>query len=140
MILRDTDHLTVLTNRRHSSHLVLLSRLAGVTDPIYLPVISVEEQMRGWLARIRSAKSPHRLIGPYADFVDLIEGLEDWDILRWDDFAAANFVVLKKPFSTIGNQDLKIAAQAQSRNALLLTANEKHFGKIPNLRIENWLA
>lgn len=139
MILLDTDHLTVLTNRRHSSHALLLARLSNVTEPIFLPVVSVEEQMRGWLARIHSTKSPHRLIGPYDDFVDLVEGLKEWDIIRWDDAAADKFVNLKRRFSTIGSQDLKIAAIAQSRKALLLTANHKHFGRIPDLRIENWL-
>jgi tRNA(fMet)-specific endonuclease VapC len=38
----------------------------------------------------------------------------------------------------IGNMDLLIAACAKSSNAILVTNNEKHFSKIPGLKLENW--
>jgi tRNA(fMet)-specific endonuclease VapC len=38
----------------------------------------------------------------------------------------------------IGNMDLLIAACAKSSNAILVTNNERHFSKIPNLKLENW--
>jgi tRNA(fMet)-specific endonuclease VapC len=39
----------------------------------------------------------------------------------------------------IGTQDLKIAAIALSRDALLLSANLRDFQRVPGLRVENWL-
>lgn len=40
----------------------------------------------------------------------------------------------------IGGNDLLIAAQALSLGFTLVTANEREFGKIEDLRCENWLA
>jgi tRNA(fMet)-specific endonuclease VapC len=39
----------------------------------------------------------------------------------------------------IGNMDMLIAACAKSSNAILVTNNEKHFSKIPDLKLENWV-
>lgn len=39
----------------------------------------------------------------------------------------------------IGENDFFIAAQALELDAILVTANEKEFKKIKDLRIENWL-
>ena len=38
----------------------------------------------------------------------------------------------------IGALDMLIAAHAISRNLIVVTNNTKHFGRIPNLKIENW--
>ncbi|MBF0409651.1 MAG: type II toxin-antitoxin system VapC family toxin [Candidatus Riflebacteria bacterium] len=38
----------------------------------------------------------------------------------------------------IGPYDLQIAAQALSRNLILVTNNTREYSRIPNLRIENW--
>jgi tRNA(fMet)-specific endonuclease VapC len=39
----------------------------------------------------------------------------------------------------IGPNDLWIAAHALSMNAVLVTANEDEFSRVPGLKIENWL-
>ena len=36
--------------------------------------------------------------------------------------------------------DLQIAAIALSRDLTLITGNVRHFGRVPGLRVENWLA
>jgi tRNA(fMet)-specific endonuclease VapC len=38
----------------------------------------------------------------------------------------------------IDNQDILIAGIALENNLVLVTNNEKHFARIPNLIIENW--
>ncbi len=38
----------------------------------------------------------------------------------------------------IGPLDMLIAAHALSLNLVLVTNNEKEFGRVPNLKIENW--
>jgi tRNA(fMet)-specific endonuclease VapC len=46
---------------------------------------------------------------------------------------------LRKQRIRIGSQDLKIAAIALTRDALLLSANLRDFRHVPGLRVENWL-
>jgi tRNA(fMet)-specific endonuclease VapC len=38
----------------------------------------------------------------------------------------------------IGNMDMLIAASAKSCNAVLVSNNQKHFARIPDLKLENW--
>lgn len=39
----------------------------------------------------------------------------------------------------IRSHDLLIAAHAASLNLIVVTANEREFSRIPNLKVENWL-
>lgn len=39
----------------------------------------------------------------------------------------------------IGGNDLLIAAHARSINAIVVTGNTIEFGRVPGLRVENWL-
>ena len=46
---------------------------------------------------------------------------------------------LKRLGTPIGPNDLLIAAHALSLGAILVTANEREFSRVPGLKIENWL-
>ncbi len=45
---------------------------------------------------------------------------------------------LKKIGTSIGENDLHIAAHARSRGLILVTNNTKEFERVPALQIENW--
>ena len=45
---------------------------------------------------------------------------------------------LERAGTLIGLYDLQIAAQAVSRNCVLITNNVREFERIPNLKVENW--
>ncbi len=45
---------------------------------------------------------------------------------------------LEKLGTPIGPLDTLIAAHAKSLDLILITNNEKEFGRIPGLKIENW--
>jgi tRNA(fMet)-specific endonuclease VapC len=47
-------------------------------------------------------------------------------------------VALERTGTPIGPYDILIAAQARRRNALLVTANEREFARVPRLRLEDW--
>jgi hypothetical protein len=47
MIILDTDHFSVVTDSRHEFHATLMARLQHSGDLLALPVIAVEEQLRG---------------------------------------------------------------------------------------------
>jgi tRNA(fMet)-specific endonuclease VapC len=140
MILVDTDHLSVLTEPREVRRGRLLDRIDAADDIVLLPVVSVEEQLRGWLAQVRRERDVHRQIVPYLRLVKLFEFLRGWQILPWTEPAADTFSRLRSLRVRIGTQDLKIASIALVNDALLLSANLRDFEQVPGLRVEDWLA
>ncbi len=131
--------LSVLTDARRSQHSSLVLRLSEARDSVALPVIAVEEQLRAWLAQVRRLQYPHELVMPYGHLVRLLETLMHWEILRWTDEAADEFVSLRGQRIRIGTQDLRIAAIALSHDAVLLSSNLRDFEQVPQLRVEDWL-
>ena len=140
MIILDTDHLTVLRYEDDSHYSRLTSRLDASPDQhIVTTVVTMEEQMRGWLAEINRWREVRRQITAYERLVRMVEFLSEWEIIRLDDAAADEFDRLRKQGVRIGTQDLKIASVALVHDALLLSANLRDFRRVPGLRVENWL-
>jgi tRNA(fMet)-specific endonuclease VapC len=139
MILLDTDHLSVLKYDEHPRCHALQERMKASEDPFFATtIISAEEQMRGWLSRIHSAKDAEKQVAWYDQLAWLIEFLADWQIIAFDQQAAVEFKRLQQLRLRIGTLDLKIAAIARV-HALLLSSNQRDFGRVPGLRIENWI-
>lgn len=65
-------------------------------------------------------------------------------ILPFDEAAAERYGALRASLESEGRRlaepDLRIAAIALSREVTLVTANVRHFARVPALRVENWLA
>lgn len=47
--------------------------------------------------------------------------------------------LLKEQGRPVGNNDLFIAAHAQSIGSVLVTNNEREFSRVPDLTVENWV-
>ena len=139
MILVDTDHLSVLIDRRHSLRSKLQARLNAAGDSIATSIVSVEEQLRGWLAQIHRVRDPHQQMIPYIRLFKLIDFLHDRQILEWNEPAADAFVRLRRGRIRVGTQDLKIAAVALANRATLLSSNLRDFQQVPGLLVEDWL-
>jgi tRNA(fMet)-specific endonuclease VapC len=140
VILIDTDHLSVLSNRRSAAHASLVRRMTSSPDQEFaIPVICVEEQCKGWLALVNRARRIHDQVEPYGRLAKLIDFLSDWHLVPFDVAAADEFERLRKQRVRIGTQDLKIAATTVVNDALLLTANLRDFRQVPELRAEDWL-
>jgi tRNA(fMet)-specific endonuclease VapC len=64
-------------------------------------------------------------------------------VLPFDDKAAQTYgrlrAMLEKAGTPASEPDLRIASIAISEGMTLITANERHFTRIPSLQIENWL-
>src|SRR5438105_3272792 len=123
MILLDTDHFSVLTNSRHSAHGALSARLQASIEVCAITIVSIEEQCRGWLAKIRRLRAVHKQIAAYEQLARLIRFLNEWEVVLLDVSAADQFEHLRKERIRVGTQDLKIASIALAQGALLLSAN-----------------
>ncbi len=95
MILLDSDHLSVLLDERDARCLQLYERLDQAEDDAAVPIVSIEEQLRGWLAIIHRINDPHRQIAPYLRLQKTFTYLRGWAIVEWDERAANYFSQLK---------------------------------------------
>ena len=72
----------------------------------------------------------------------LAEFLAPFAVLAYDEAAAGVYGDirwrLEKRGLTIGALDMLIGAHAVSRNLVLITTNDKEFGRIEGLKVENW--
>ena len=140
MILLDTDHVNVLKYPQHPRFTSLTTQLNTSADQdIATTVITVEEQMRGWLAWINRSDDVHRQVPAYQELLRLFVFFSRWHVVLFDEQAASVFQGLRAQRIRIGTMDLKIAAIALAHDALLLSANLRDFQQIPNLRVANWI-
>jgi tRNA(fMet)-specific endonuclease VapC len=141
MILLDTDHLTLLKYPDNERAVRFKEKLRNqpAEEIVAVSIISVEEQMRGWLAAITKERHASRQVFGYAELARLFEYFRAFTILLFDEPAARQFDDFRASKIRLGTMDLKIAAIALVNKALLLSANRSDFEQIPGLRVENWL-
>lgn len=101
--------------------------------------MTIEEQMRGWLAAIAKERQARRQVLAYSELVRLFEYFRKYTIVAFDDRAADEFEQLCSAKHRVGSMDLKIAATALANQATLLSANRSDFERVPGLHVENWL-
>lgn len=130
-IVLDTDHMSLLEWGDDGSEL-LRERLADAgSEDAATTIVSYEEQMRGWMAYVARAKTIGQQVEAYWRLRRQLENYRQIPILDFDDAAATEFQRLRRWRVRIGTMDLKIAAIALSRDALLLSRNLVDFQKVP---------
>ena len=139
MLVLDTDHLGEFDDAS-AAGARLNERLLASGQELAATIVSVEEQLRGWLAQIpRLHADPDAQIPVYARLQRRLEFYAEWTVLPWDARPAELFSDLRRQGVRIGSMDLKIACITLANNAILLTRNSSDFARVPRLRIENWL-
>ena len=141
MVILDTDCLTLLQRAEGEAHQRLLARLrvAAQTRPIFVTVITIEEQLRGWLAQIARQRSAARQVDGYARLLALVQDLAARATLPFDEIAARRFEGLRNHVR-IGTMDLKIAAITLAQGATLVSRNLRDYSRVPGLLVEDWTA
>lgn len=65
------------------------------------------------------------------------------EVIPFDEEAARKYGELRAQLERAGTPlavpDLMIAATALSRGFVMVTGNVRHFGRVPGLKVENWL-
>jgi tRNA(fMet)-specific endonuclease VapC len=140
MIFLETDHLTLLKYPDNPRYAALVARMQGSPDQeVGTTIVSAEEQLRGWLAVIARSRDVARHVDPYRELKELLDSLQRWSIVPFDEAASLEFARLRSSGVRIGTMDLKIASITRVHDALLLSANLADFRQVPGLRVENWL-
>ena len=138
MLVLDTNHVSEL-GYATAAGLRLRERLLAAAEDTATTIVSVEEQLRGWLAEIHRLGSPHQQIPAYRRLQERIQFFAAWVVLPWDNAAADLFLNFRRKGFRIGSMDLKIACIALAYDATLLTRNRSDFTQVPGLRVANWL-
>lgn len=126
----DTDTCSYIMKRSSD---VLLKRLQGVPlDDVCISVITKSELLYG------VEVSPRR----QHDDAALSAFLSYVDVLEFPDQASVHCAEiradLRRSGRMIGANDLLIAAHARSAGLTLVTNNTREFGRVQNLKLENW--
>jgi len=138
LLVLDTDHVSALAFSSAIS-LELLERIHASSQSAATTIVTVEEQLRGWLAEIHRLADPHRQVIAYERLQNQIEFFAAWNVLPWDAETADLFVGFRREGVRIGSMDLKIACIALAHEATLLTRNLTDFTQVSGLRVESWL-
>jgi tRNA(fMet)-specific endonuclease VapC len=113
----------------------LRSRLTGFsTDEVGVSAIVVAELWYGVSLSQKKRQNESAL----RDFLDYVSVL-DWPAEAGPTYGRLR-AMLQKAGTPIGAMDLLIASHALWLDATLVTNNVKEFRRVPNLRIEDWLA
>jgi tRNA(fMet)-specific endonuclease VapC len=111
---------------------VLKRLLAQSREDIAVSVIT-EAELRTGAAKSTSAAKTLRLIENF---------LRPLAVVEFNSADAASYAQvrsrLERAGTPIGPLDTLIAAQAVARKLVLVSNNEREFGRVANLRVENW--
>ncbi|MFQ5343983.1 MAG: type II toxin-antitoxin system VapC family toxin [Anaerolineae bacterium] len=129
----DTDHVTL---HQHDHPQVVARTQTCAPDELAITVVTVEEQMRGRLARI--GRSGVDLTVAYDQLRATADYFCDLIILPFNAEAQQRFQQLRAQKIRIGTLDLRIAAIVLSQGAILITRNRRDFERVPGLRLEDW--
>jgi tRNA(fMet)-specific endonuclease VapC len=133
----DTDILSLY--QRNHPQVCTRIRLARQNNLIIkTTVITVEEQYGGRLAQIRKAQNPEALILAYDLLTATFSLFSQLEILKYDRSADDYFRQFRQQGIRIGTQDLRIASIVIAHGGIIVTRNQKDFGQVPGLTIEDW--
>jgi tRNA(fMet)-specific endonuclease VapC len=139
LYLLDTDTLTHF----HAGNPNVIKNLQAVGDVrVGITIITRIEVLQGRMSYVMKASGSE----DFAKAQRLLERTEKLLsqilILPLDERAIAKFGTLQmhKTCHKIGRADLLIASVALAHHAVLVTRNLRHFKRVPNLTVENWVA
>lgn len=133
MICFDTNAIIAVLNSPHSPVRMRIDGAVASGGQLAISSIVLSEL---WYGAAKSAR-PERNMRRIADFLAGPIGVlafEFEDAQEAGDVRAA----LERAGTPIGPYDVLVAAQARRRDALLVTANGREFGRVPRLKFEDW--
>lgn len=134
--LLDTDTITLA----QFGHAILIARLAKHSDSeIHISVVSIQEQMRGWLGRFKKLNTVARIADWNDRFVCRIFPVwKKYPVLALPEPAILRFENLRSQRLNVGMMDLRLAAVALENGMSMVTRNVSDFRRVPGLGVEDW--
>jgi tRNA(fMet)-specific endonuclease VapC len=131
MYLLDTNICIYIINQNPKQVVDHIKKLK--VHQVKLSAISLAELEYG-VSKSRAREKNRQALIHFASAFDIVdfndEDAEVFGLLRAD---------LEKKGQVIGPYDMQIAAQAITRDLILVTNNTAEFARIPNIKLENWV-
>ena len=127
--LLDTD-ICIYALKQHE--VVLRNLLARSRSEVAISVIT-EAELRTGAAKSEAPAKTLRLVESFLQPIQIVE-FTSGDAVAYAGVRAK----LERAGKPIGPLDTLIAAQAVARKLVLVSNNEREFGRVAGLRIENW--
>jgi tRNA(fMet)-specific endonuclease VapC len=135
MICLDTNAVIAAINQRAPNVRMRLEQALSDDVVVGIPTIVLFEIWYG----IKKSGRPRENAANLGRFMTL--GVNPWPFEPEDAEEAGDIrATLERSGMRIGPYEVLISAQARRRGALLVTANEREFARVPGLRIEDWAA
>lgn len=131
---------TTLTHLQRSHPRVTAHFTAHAGDTVGITSVNVEEVIGGWMALLRKATTNAREAHASQSLADAVAFLTGFPVFAATEPALDRFDQLVQMKLNVGKMDLKIAAIALELAATVVTNNARDFGRVPNLRWEDWTA
>lgn len=134
----DTDVFTDIAKRVPQ----VIARAGSVPpDERFVPIVVVEEALRGQLATVRLAQAASgriKLEQAYTYLEETLRAVKDIHVLSFTNIADTLFVAWRAAKLKVGIQDLRIAAICVAHGAKLVTRNARDYAQVPGLNLEVW--
>ncbi|MFI5387940.1 MAG: type II toxin-antitoxin system VapC family toxin [Fimbriimonadales bacterium] len=103
-----------------------------------ISIMTIDEQLTGWYTLTRQARRPDQMARAYAHLGEAVVRLARWRILPYTESAIARVAQLKVLRLNVRLMDLRIAAIALEHGAVVVTRNQRDFGRVPGPGVEDW--
>ena len=133
MICLDTNAIIAVLNGPNSPVRGRIDAAIGSGARLAMSSIVLFELCYGAAKSARPERNARRIADFLAGPIEVLP-FESGDAEEAGDIRAA----LERSGTAIGPYDMLVAAQARRRNALLVTANGREFGRVPRFRFEDW--
>jgi tRNA(fMet)-specific endonuclease VapC len=133
MICLDTNAVIAVLNHPTSMVRTRIDAAIGLGRPLAISSIVLLELRYGAAKSARPKRNAQRIIDFLSGPIEVLP-FAPADAEEAGDIRAE----LERAGTPIGPYDVLIAAQARRRDALLVTANEREFARVPRLKLEDW--
>jgi tRNA(fMet)-specific endonuclease VapC len=133
MICLDTNAVIAVLNHPTSPVRTRIDAAIGLDRPLAISSIVLFELRYGAAKSARPERNAQRIIDFLSGPIEVLP-FAPADAEEAGDIRAE----LERAGTPIGPYDILVAAQARRRDALLVTANEREFARVPRLKLEDW--